>query len=173
MWSLYSDRLRSSTSSLLVGQQTNHDRASKHLHRHASSQRKEFVEQDDGYSNKDDKRQSGDEKETAWERRLRQDAQQQRHREREKRKQQQEMRRALAKVGAIQAIPDKFKGPTLIIGGSDGSGTRAFAHAMLQLGGLMRMDDKESLDVHGSVMYQGQGWAPLVKSILNVTHSAN
>ncbi len=44
---------------------------------------------------------------------------------------------------------------------------------MLKLGVPMRTDDSDTLDVHGAVMFQGQGWPPLAKSILNETHSAN
>lgn len=167
MWSLYSDRLRSSN----LWQQSNH--ASRR--RHDAYSRNKFVadQDDDGHDNDDGKSSSEDVNEAAWERRLREESHQRKEREREKRRQQQEMRRALAKVGLLKAIPEQYKGPTLIIGGSDGSGTRAFAHAMLQLGVPMRIDDKESLDVHGSVLYEGQGWPPLAKSVLNVTHSAN
>jgi hypothetical protein len=73
----------------------------------------------------------------------------------------------------IVEIPDKYKGPTLIIGGSDGSGTRAFAQFVRRLGVPMQIDDQETMDVHGSVMFQGAGWPPLVNLILNATHSAN
>jgi hypothetical protein len=70
-------------------------------------------------------------------------------------------------------IPDKYKGPTLIIGGSDGSGTRVFADYVRRLGVPMRVDDQETLDVHGTVMFHGAGWPPLGNLILNATHSAN
>ena len=73
----------------------------------------------------------------------------------------------------VLEIPDKYKGPTLVIGGSDGSGTRVFADFVRRMGVPMRVDDKESLDVHGAIMFYGRGWPPLGNLILNATHSAN
>ena len=122
---------------------------------------------DEEQDNKDDgNNNNGKEHVPLWAQKIRDES-------REKHKREQEQRRQLANIGVIREIPDEFKGPTLIIGGSDGSGTRAFARYMLKLGVPMRIDDKESLDVHGAVMFEGQGWPPLAKSILNVTHSAN
>lgn len=73
----------------------------------------------------------------------------------------------------VLEIPDEYKGPTLVIGGSDGSGTRAVVDFVRRLGVPMRFDDKESFDVHGAVMFHGGGWPPLGNLILNATHSAN
>lgn len=44
-------------------------------------------------------------------------------------------------------------GPYLIVGGSDGSGTRAVVNQLMELGALMHFEDKRSLDVHGGEMF--------------------
>lgn len=61
--------------------------------------------------------------------------------------------------------------PTLIIGGSDGSGTRAIAATMQQLGVAMKLDSKETLDTLAPP--RSGGWARLVNLVLNHTHSVN
>jgi hypothetical protein len=61
----------------------------------------------------------------------------------------------------------------LIIGGSDGSGTRAFADIVKQLGVMVVADDKETFDLHAASLFKGQGWPVLVNQILAVTHSGN
>ena len=66
-----------------------------------------------------------------------------------------------------------YKGPTLVIGGSDGSGTRAFASIMKELGVPMWLEDKQTLDAHGSAMFEMKGWPPLATLVLNATHSAS
>jgi hypothetical protein len=63
--------------------------------------------------------------------------------------------------------------PILIIGGSDGSGTRAFVHAIKTLGVVIVADDRDTFDVHGQEMFHKQGWPALVNRILEVTHSGN
>ena len=68
---------------------------------------------------------------------------------------------------------DAYKGPTLVIGGSDVSGTRAFVSYMKELGVPMWIEDKQTLDVHGAVMFDSKGWPPLANLVLNTTHSAN
>jgi hypothetical protein len=60
----------------------------------------------------------------------------------------------------------------IIVGGSDGSGTRAFAKLLQHLGILMVIDDEGTLDVHGTSMMNGKGWPNLVTQVLNATHSA-
>jgi len=112
---------------------------------------------------------------TGWERVLLEESQERpvRLSFRKRHDQEQAARRELAKTGPLNEIPEEWKGPALVIGGSDGSGTRAFARFMLKLGVPMRIDDSETLDVHGAVMFGGQGWPPLAKNILNETHSAN
>ena len=59
----------------------------------------------------------------------------------------------------------------LIIGGSDGSGTRSFVELLARLGVLMLLDDPVSLDVGGSQLCEKQGWPPLAK--LALTHRAS
>jgi hypothetical protein len=112
---------------------------------------------------------------TGWERVLLEESQERpvRFSFRQRHDQEQAARRELAKMGPLNEIPEEWKGPALVIGGSDGSGTRAFARFMLKLGVPMRIDDSETLDVHGAVMFGGQGWPPLARNILNETHSAN
>lgn len=63
------------------------------------------------------------------------------------------------------------KEPTLVIGGSDGSGTRAIAATIQQLGVHMKMDDRETLDVWAPP--RSGGWARLVNMVLNTTHCIN
>jgi len=76
-----------------------------------------------------------------------------------------------------QLIQDSGSGtppfPFLIVGGSDGSGTRAFVTALGKLGVPMLVDDKGTMDVHGKELFQGEGWPPLAQLILNHTHTAN
>jgi hypothetical protein len=63
--------------------------------------------------------------------------------------------------------------PVLIIGGSDGSGTRAFVDTIRELGGVVVADDKETFDVHAEALFQHQGWPGLVYAVLNFTHTAD
>lgn len=160
MWTCYSDRLRSSSL---------WRRGESHVYHPRNGER--VTPYDDNSDSEDEE--DDDEEIPAWERRLREEAHEHRDKEREKHKQQQEARRELAAIGTLKEIPEEFRGPTLVIGGSDGSGTRAFARTMLKLGVPVRIDDRESLDIHGAVMFGGEGWPPLVKNILNATHSAN
>ena len=60
----------------------------------------------------------------------------------------------------------------LIVGGSDGSGTRAFVDVLGQLGVNMLIDDSRTMDIHGSVLFRGKGWPPLAVAVLNEFHSA-
>jgi len=60
----------------------------------------------------------------------------------------------------------------LIVGGSDGSGTRAVVQVLQELGVRMVVEDKGTLDVHGFQLFGGEGWPGLVSRVLNVTHSA-
>ncbi|CAB9497326.1 expressed unknown protein [Seminavis robusta] len=61
----------------------------------------------------------------------------------------------------------------LVVGGSDGSGTRAFVTALGKLGVPMIVDDRGTMDIHGKPLFRGEGWPPLVQLVLNHTHSAN
>ncbi|KAI2505227.1 hypothetical protein MHU86_9223 [Fragilaria crotonensis] len=59
----------------------------------------------------------------------------------------------------------KHKVP-VIIGGSDGSGTRAFVDLLARLGVPMLLDDPISMDIDGSLLCERQGWPPLAKMAL-------
>lgn len=63
--------------------------------------------------------------------------------------------------------------PILVVGGSDGSGTRAFVEVLGRLGVPMLIDDTGTADVHASCMFDGDGWPALVRSVLKTTRSAN
>lgn len=65
------------------------------------------------------------------------------------------------------------KRPLLIVGGSDGSGTRAFVDTLGRLGVPMLVDDAGTLDIHASSLFDGKGWPPLVELVMNITGSAN
>lgn len=62
---------------------------------------------------------------------------------------------------------------TLVIGGSDGSGTRSFADAMRNLGVPMKTDLRSNLDIQSGEIFNGQGFPPLVNLILKDTRSVN
>jgi hypothetical protein len=61
----------------------------------------------------------------------------------------------------------------LILGGSDGSGTRSFVQHLIQLGIPMIYDDEITMDVHGRSMSDGDGWPQIVRMVLDTVHSAN
>jgi hypothetical protein len=54
----------------------------------------------------------------------------------------------------------------LVVGGSDGSGTRAFVRLLASMGVPMLLDDAVTMDIGASLLYAGQGWPPLVKEAL-------
>jgi hypothetical protein len=60
--------------------------------------------------------------------------------------------------------------PVLIVGGSDGSGTRAFVDTLAKLGVPMLADDGGTFDVHAAGIMKRQGWPPLVQAVLRDTH---
>lgn len=60
----------------------------------------------------------------------------------------------------------------LIVGGSDGSGTRAFVQVLEQLGVPMLVEDRGTMDVHAREIMNGAGWPALVSKVLNATRSA-
>eukprot|EP00934_Nitzschia_sp_Nitz4_P006174 Nitzschia sp. Nitz4//scaffold48_size128905//108531//110093//NITZ4_003618-RA/size128905-processed-gene-0.226-mRNA-1//1//CDS//3329553036//6164//frame0 len=64
-----------------------------------------------------------------------------------------------------QAVP-------LIVGGSDGSGTRSFATILEKLGVPMLVEDRGTMDVHAKQILNGAGWPALVSTVLNATRSA-
>jgi hypothetical protein len=61
----------------------------------------------------------------------------------------------------------------LILGGSDGSGTRSFVQHLIQLGIPMIYDDEITMDVNGRSMADGDGWPQIVRMVLDSVHSAN
>ncbi|KAL3919614.1 MAG: hypothetical protein SGILL_003668 [Bacillariaceae sp.] len=78
-----------------------------------------------------------------------------------------------------QPIDDYYQRPhirdtpvPLIVGGSDGSGTRAFVKVLQDLGVQMVVEDEGTLDVHAWQLFGGEGWPGLVSRVLQVTHSA-
>jgi hypothetical protein len=60
----------------------------------------------------------------------------------------------------------------LIIGGSDGSGTRAFCKALQKLNVPLLHDDHQTLDIRASQLFQRTGWPGLVKYVLNQTEGS-
>ena len=54
----------------------------------------------------------------------------------------------------------------LIVGGSDGSGTRAFVDVLSRLGVPMLVDDTGTMDVHAGKLFAGKGWPPFAKIAL-------
>ena len=63
--------------------------------------------------------------------------------------------------------------PILLIGGSDGSGTRSFVNTIKELGVFIVADDKQTFDVHAAEMFQKKGWPAFVNAVLKHTHSGN
>jgi len=63
--------------------------------------------------------------------------------------------------------------PVLIVGGSDGSGTRAVVQVLQQLGVPFIMDDPTTKDVHAQEIYSKQGWPALIQDLFSMTHSPN
>lgn len=57
---------------------------------------------------------------------------------------------------------------TLVVGGTDGSGTRRVVQILTQLGVLMVSEDPETYDIHGDLM---GGWPPVVKPVLQHARS--
>jgi hypothetical protein len=64
----------------------------------------------------------------------------------------------------------------LIVGGSDGSGTRAVVNLLCRLGVPMMVDDVGTMDIHGKALFHGKGWPPLAKYALELmapTYNSN
>ncbi|CAJ1951870.1 unnamed protein product [Cylindrotheca closterium] len=57
----------------------------------------------------------------------------------------------------------------LVIGGSDGSGTRAFCWALQQLGVVLLVDDKHTMDIEASQLFGRTGWPGFVKYVMEQT----
>jgi hypothetical protein len=65
------------------------------------------------------------------------------------------------------ANSEKYRS-VLVIGGTDGSGTRGVVQLLGQLGVKMVAEDPNTLDIHGAVM---GGWPPVANPILDTTHN--
>jgi hypothetical protein len=77
-------------------------------------------------------------------------------------------------VGSWHDFIDEFDTkPLLLIGGSDGSGTRSFADAIKKVGVTVISDDEDTFDVHAAPLFNHQGWPALVNLVLKETHSGN
>eukprot|EP01031_Cornospumella_fuschlensis_P044403 gene44403-54301_t len=58
----------------------------------------------------------------------------------------------------------------LIVGGTDGSGTRRVVQVLTDLGVTMVSEDPETYDIHADLV---SGWPPVVKPVLRHTHTLN
>jgi hypothetical protein len=74
----------------------------------------------------------------------------------------------------IRASRDQPPVP-LVVGGSDGSGTRAFVDVLGRLGVPMLVDDPGTMDIHAAKSFRGQGWPPFALHALQAAehHSSN
>lgn len=63
---------------------------------------------------------------------------------------------------------DKSGKAVLVVGGTDGSGTRAVVQMLTQLGVTMVSEDPETYDIHADLV---GGWPPIVSPVLKVTRS--
>lgn len=68
------------------------------------------------------------------------------------------------------SAPSNPLAAVLIVGGTDGSGTRSVVKKLLNLGALMISDDTKTYDIHASIV---EGWPSIVKPILQETHTIN
>ncbi len=59
--------------------------------------------------------------------------------------------------------------PILVVGGTDGSGTRAFVDTLKSLGVLIVADDPHTFDIHASIMFKKLGWPQLILTVLEAT----
>lgn len=73
------------------------------------------------------------------------------------------------KVRWERIFDDKERRPVLVVGGSDGSGTRGVMDILLRLRVDVVFEDKGTMDVHGAEMFNGLGWPELVRLVLNGT----
>ena len=56
----------------------------------------------------------------------------------------------------------------LVVGGTDGSGTRSVVQILVSLGVVMVSEDPETYDIHGDLM---GGWPPVVTPVVQETHT--
>lgn len=92
-----------------------------------------------------------------------------------KRRRQRTTDRVRSRQEQLESEIDSIKNdlPILVIGGSDGSGTRSFAHAVSNLGVPMKMDLKSNLDITSGEIFRGEGFPPLVNLVLQDLHTVN
>jgi len=69
--------------------------------------------------------------------------------------------------------PSTFTPVPLLVGGSDGSGTRSVVSLLEKLGVDMIIDDTRTNDVHGQEMVLGEGWPAVVSPVLKEVFSAD
>ena len=63
--------------------------------------------------------------------------------------------------------------PILLVGGSDGSGTRGVVDVLMnELYVDFIVEDRTTLDVHGQQMFSGEGWPKLVTTTLQATNGS-
>lgn len=62
--------------------------------------------------------------------------------------------------------------PILVVGGTDGSGTRAFVHTLKRLGVLIVADDPHTFDVYAAIMFRKLGWPKLITTVLEATNGS-
>lgn len=86
---------------------------------------------------------------------------------------QQERKRRQKEMTGSNSADDYQNLPILVIGGSDGSGTRSFADAVRSLGVPMKTDLISNLDVQSSDIFRGEGFPTLVNFVLQETRSVN
>jgi len=67
--------------------------------------------------------------------------------------------------GGVEEAPFSI----LVVGGSDGSGTRAFCWALKKLGVVLLVDDRHTMDIEASQLFQRTGWPGFVKYVLKET----
>lgn len=58
----------------------------------------------------------------------------------------------------------------LVVGGTDGSGTRRVVQILTDLGVTMVSEDPETYDIHADLV---SGWPPVVKPVIDATHKLN
>ncbi|GMI20922.1 hypothetical protein TrRE_jg3600 [Triparma retinervis] len=80
----------------------------------------------------------------------------------------------------VTSTPSSYSSPVhipspqrLLIGGSDGSGTRSVVKLCQDLGVEMVIDDYGTYDVHGQEMMGGKGWPEVVKPVIEETSTGD
>lgn len=78
----------------------------------------------------------------------------------------------ISRLGNDPSGSRRIGGDTLIVGGTDGSGTRSVADLLEELGVPITTDSPETLDTDAREM-MGGGWPPTVRLIMNATRRAD